>query len=122
MPEGLTARDRILVRSGNRREFVAIADIVLVTSMGGNYTQIYKTDESWIDARCTMKQWEKMLPPGQFARVHRATIVNLEQVHTVAKQFSGGYELRVRHLPDPVAVSRRSAQNLGNLLGQCLTA
>jgi two-component system LytT family response regulator len=118
VPTRVALDDRILVRSGSRREFVAVCDVVVVTSMGGNYTQICKSDGSWLDVRRTMKQWEAMLPPAQFVRVHRATIVNLDHVQGVARHPGGRVQLRVGHLSDPVEVSRRSAPNLGELLGQ----
>ena len=54
----------------------------------GDYMCIYTTDNSLI-LRETMKDLEKRLDPRTFQRVHRSTIVNLDQVRQVKPHTNG---------------------------------
>jgi two-component system LytT family response regulator len=102
--------DRILIKSGARREFIAPGEMVAVVSMGGNYTQVCRIGGAWFDVRRTLKDWETILPREAFVRVHRATMVNLQHIERVARHPSGNLHLQVKHIQDPIIVSRRHAQ------------
>ena len=54
----------------------------------GDYMCIYTADNSFI-LRETMKDLEKRLDPRTFQRVHRSTIVNLDQVRQVKPHTNG---------------------------------
>jgi two-component system LytT family response regulator len=54
----------------------------------GDYMCIYTADNSLI-LRETMKDLEKRLDPRTFQRVHRSTIVNLDQVRQVKPHTNG---------------------------------
>jgi two-component system LytT family response regulator len=118
LPSRVKLDDRILVRSGGRRELIAVDQVVAVTSMGGNYTQLCKTDGSWLDVRRTIKEWEAVLPENPFVRIHRAAIVNVRQVERLDRQASGGIHLRVKNIPQPIMVSRRNAHRIEEVLAQ----
>jgi len=104
--------DRILIKSGSSREFVKVDDLVAVTSLGGNYTQVCKAGGCWLDVRRTLKEWETILPKTSFVRIHRATMVNLLHIARLARHPGGRIQLRINHIPDPVIVSRRHAHRL----------
>ncbi|MBN1611853.1 MAG: response regulator transcription factor [Polyangiaceae bacterium] len=108
----VTWNDRILVRTGARREFIPVARVVAVTSLGGNYTRVGTLDGCWHDVRRTIKEWEAILPQPHFVRVHRATIVNVDHVERATKQLGGGLHLKLRRLEEPIVVSRRQARSL----------
>ncbi len=54
----------------------------------GDYMCIYTTDQTLI-LRETMKDLEKRLDPRRFQRVHRSTIVNLDNVRSVKPHTNG---------------------------------
>ena len=54
----------------------------------GDYMCIYTGDNTLI-LRETMKDLEKRLDPRRFQRVHRSTIVNLDQVRQVKPHTNG---------------------------------
>ena len=58
----------------------------------GDYMCIYTGDNSLI-LRETMKDLERRLDPRVFQRVHRSTIVNLDQVHQVKPHTNGEFFL-----------------------------
>jgi two-component system, LytTR family, response regulator len=115
-PSQVKLDDRMLIKSGSHREFIAVDHVVAVTSMGGNYTQLCKTDGSWLDVRRTIKEWEDILPEIPFVRVHRAAIVNIHHVEELDRQASGGLRLRIKYISSPLTVSRRQAHRIEELL------
>jgi two-component system LytT family response regulator len=108
-PLPVTCDDRLLIRHGGKREFIPVANVVVVTSLGGNYSQVCRVDGAWFDVRRTIKDWETILPQDHFVRVHRSTIVNLDHVEHATRKLGGGFRLKIRQLADPILVSRRQA-------------
>lgn len=51
-----------------------------------NYTRLVMTDRS-VMVLITLKQWEKLLPPDLFCRVHRGYIVAIERVIAFDNKF-----------------------------------
>ena len=66
---------------------VEVASIERIDA-AGDYMCIYTADNSLI-LRETMKDLEKRLDPRTFQRVHRSTIVNLDQVRQVKPHTNG---------------------------------
>jgi DNA-binding LytR/AlgR family response regulator len=68
--------------------------------------------------RYTLKELEERLAAHNFARVHKAFLVNLESVGEVVPWFSGGYLIRMK---DPavteIPMSRRYAASVKKLTG-----
>ncbi|MEP6491177.1 MAG: LytTR family DNA-binding domain-containing protein [bacterium] len=87
---GSTAVDpieRLPIRSDGCVSFVKVSDVDYFES-AANYvnvhvgTQIYR-------ARERMRELETRLDPKRFARIHRATIVNIDRIREVQPWFSG---------------------------------
>jgi len=51
-----------------------------------NYTRLVLTDRSAM-VLITLKQWEKILPPELFCRVHRGYIVSIERILSFDNKF-----------------------------------
>ena len=51
-----------------------------------NYTRLVMTDRSAM-VLITLKQWESILPPELFCRVHRGYIVSIERVLSFDNKF-----------------------------------
>ena len=102
-----SADDRILLRSDAGGRFISVASIVGVGA-AGSYTHVQIEDGSTQLVHRTMDEWESQLPAAIFRRVHRSSIVNLDQVVRMDRLLTGGYRLTMRAGP-PIAVSRRRA-------------
>ena len=79
--------ERIVVKSGQKIHVIPLADISYFQSYG-DYVQII-TDKGTFLKEQTMKYFETHLPSGQFVRIHRSYIVNVEtisQIEQYAKQ------------------------------------
>ena len=51
-----------------------------------NYTRLVLTDRSAM-VLITLKQWEKILPPDLFCRVHRGYIVSIDRILSFDNKF-----------------------------------
>lgn len=104
----LRSDDRVLLKLGAGSErFVAVADIRLVTS-NENYSEVTVGPHGErLFVRRTMKTWEASLPPAQFVRVHRQTIVNVAYVRAIERVSEATSHLRVDGIAEPVVGSYR---------------
>ena len=60
-----------------------------------------------------LREWEQRLPEKHFLRIHRQTIVNLEEIEEIETWFNRTFQLRLKKFPAaPLAVSRRYAVKL----------
>ena len=73
--------ERIAVKSGAKIHVVMIPEILYLQA-DGDYVQIHTTNGKYLKEQ-TMKYFEQHLPAGQFVRVHRSTIVNVEMISRI---------------------------------------
>lgn len=105
-PEGAVERraphTRLTVREGDRVRFVSVADLRYVTT-DGNHLVLHLAGGDTARIRHTLTDLESVLDPARFVRIHRTTLVNVDEVREVQPWFSGdwvalmkgGEELRV---------------------------
>lgn len=110
-PAAFTYDDHVFLTLHAGSRFLKIRDVVLVTAEAP-YTLVRARDGSETLVLKSLKEWEKRLPREHFARVHRAAIINLNDVERVERWFNYTYHVYVRGLGDPVPMSRRHAARL----------
>lgn len=81
--------NRLLIRTGGRVFFVRIEEIDWIEAVG-NYARIHVRGAAHLIRR-TMSDLEERLPADRFARIHRATIVNLDRIREMQPAFHGDY-------------------------------
>jgi two-component system LytT family response regulator len=86
--------DRLTVRDGARYRVVATRAIRWVEACG-NYVLLH-TSEGDILHRMTMAQLERVLPEGRFARIHRGTIVNVDEIAEILPTSHGDADVTLR--------------------------
>jgi two-component system LytT family response regulator len=79
--------ERLLVRSAGRVHFVRTAEIEWCEA-AGNYVRLHVGQESHL-FRETMNTLESKLDPRHFVRIHRSTIVNVEQIEQLRSSLGG---------------------------------
>jgi two-component system LytT family response regulator len=79
--------ERIAVRSRGRISFVRFIDVTRLES-AGNYVRLWLGKDSHL-VRETLAQLEARLDPKRFVRIHRSTIVNIEQIRELRPWFGG---------------------------------
>jgi two-component system LytT family response regulator len=85
---------RLVVRDRGRVYFLRVDEIAWIGS-AGNYIRAH-TGRSRHLVRISMKELERRLPAGRFARIHRGLIVNLEQVREIEPHLHGDYRVVLR--------------------------
>ncbi len=87
--EESTGRYEKMINIKDRGQIFRVdVDTIEHIEAAGDYMCIYTGDNSLI-LRETMKDLERRLDPRVFQRVHRSTIVNLDQVHQVKPHTNG---------------------------------
>lgn len=111
----LKLEDVLLLKTARQYLFVRVEQIRYITAEG-EYTEVDAEDGGGLSER-TLSTWEAILPTDRFARVHRATIVNLHAVKTMTSGPGGSHELVLRNDGVTISVSRRYAARLRERLG-----
>lgn len=103
-PAAPRLRDRLLVNDGGRVLFVPVRDIELVQA-AGKHVKIFVNGQCYL-ARQALRDVEARLDGSQFVRVHRSTIINVEQIVELHPLFHGDYEIGLKR-GTRVTLSRR---------------
>ena len=81
--------ERIMVRSGGRILFIRVEEIDWIEAEG-NYLCLHLGKRTHL-LRETMSGIEEKLDPGDFMRIHRSTIVNINRIRALESVFQGEY-------------------------------
>jgi two-component system LytT family response regulator len=104
----LESSDYLFVTSSSAARFIQIKRIQYVLA-AGPYSEIFMDDGSkWMMLR-SVKEWQIRLPQGQFARIHRSTIVNLDFIDRIELLPNYSYRVLLRESKGTLSMSRRSA-------------
>jgi two-component system, LytTR family, response regulator len=112
-PEGadagrLTVEDRLFLNVGNRLRFLRVGGILCIHS-AGDYSEVVTTDGQKGLTPKALKEWEQRLPAQAFCRIHRSTIIQMDQVERVEEWFNYSFRVHLRGLDAPLVISRRYA-------------
>lgn len=87
--------ERIAVDIQGQLRIVPINKIDYITA-SGNYVYLHTGDEKLL-VREQMQNLEEKLPPDQFYRIHRSSIVRLEEIERMIVNPGGDYSVRLRN-------------------------
>lgn len=111
-PEPALPPERLLIKKLGREFLIPTNEIEWVEA-SGNYANLH-INNSIYPMRITMEKLEKLLP-SNFVRIHRSTIVNLEQIQEIQALDTGDYEVTLHnHLK--LTLSRRYRERFKSLL------
>lgn len=100
--------DPLIFPSGIHYRVVRVRQIVCLRAARDSSEAVTADGRTTLVGR-SLKEWEELLPPRHFLRVHRSTIVNVEHVERIEPWFHASFRVKLRGLPEPVEVSRRQA-------------
>jgi two-component system, LytTR family, response regulator len=86
--------ERIVVRNGERFEFVPVEAIDWIES-ADNYVQLHCRVKQYLLGE-TLTNLESRLDPDRFVRIHRRRIVSIPRVVAIHPMFGGTYELELQ--------------------------
>jgi two-component system LytT family response regulator len=104
MPAAPRIRDRLLVNDSGRVLFVPAREIELVQA-AGKHVKIFVNGHCYL-ARQALREVEARLDANHFVRVHRSTIINVEQIVELHPLFHGDCEILLKR-GTRVTLSRR---------------
>lgn len=105
-PRQPVATDSLFVPTTSGSRFIALPDLTVITAEQ-NYTRIDLANGSHYLVHRSMREWEELLPPDTFARIHRRLIINLHRVTGVTHDLIGRPQVYVSGVPNPLRPSRR---------------
>ena len=108
--------ERLVVKSRGRVYFVRVDEIDWIEA-AGHYLVLHVAREEHL-LRETIKAIDERLDPGQFVRIHRSIIVNIDRVKQLAPTFHGEYEIELRD-GTRLASGRGYSARLRLLIGDC---
>jgi len=85
--------ERLVIKSGGRIFFVGVAEIDWIEA-ADNYVRLHAGPDAHL-LRETMNSLEKRLDPGQFLRIHRSRMVNIQRIKELQPLFRGEYDVRL---------------------------
>ena len=103
-PGATRLRDRLLVNDGGRVLFVPAREVEMVQA-AGKHVKIFVNGHCYL-ARQALREVESRLDNNHFVRVHRSTIINVEQITELHPLFHGDYEIVLKR-GTRVTLSRR---------------
>lgn len=112
----LTYEDAIFVSIDQAPRFVKLSSLVCIHAEG-DYTRLIGTTGPIGMVLKTMKDWEALLPERQFCRIQRSIIINCEHVLRFAPWFNSTYQVYLKHLEEPLTMSRRFARRFRERFG-----
>lgn len=101
----LSYENLILMNINEELRFIKVKEINMISAKG-NYATISLDDGNEITAYGLIKLWEDKLPSEHFIRIHRSSIVNLNNVIKIEK---GNYDtglLYLKGVSEPLEISR----------------
>jgi two-component system, LytTR family, response regulator len=81
--------ERLVIRSDGRAIIVPVAEVNWIEARG-DYLRVHAGSTCHL-LRGTMKELEGQLDPAAFVRIHRSTIVRLQQIKELQPHFRGDY-------------------------------
>lgn len=105
--------DRVFLEQAGRSVFLKVSQIAYIVA-AGDYSEVYTGDGRKFMVEKSLREWEARLPEKHFLRVHRQTIVNLEEIEHLEPWFNRTFQVRLKGAGKTLAVSRRYAVKLKN--------
>lgn len=109
----------LLLKSGGRLLFRKMSELKWVQAER-DYLNVH-LDSSTYFIRDTMKNFQQRLDKASFIRIHRSTIVNVNQISELRPMLGGDYSV-VLHDKTELTLSRRYRSALDNLLRRKLVS
>ena len=107
----LTENDRLFVNVNNKPQIIRVGDILCIKA-NGEYSTVILSSGTKLLLRKLMKQWEDQLPESIFLRIHRSTIVNINQIEKIEKWYNRSYIIFLKNSEEKFTISQRYARKI----------
>jgi len=108
--------DRLFLEMGENSRFLQISEISHV-SASGDYSELSMISGKKTLIEKPLKEWEERLPEKHFIRIHRSTIINLNEIESIETLNNRTMEVSLKNVTRFFSVSRRYAAKLKEKFG-----
>jgi DNA-binding LytR/AlgR family response regulator len=98
--------DHILIKIGTNLKLVEFSKIVCISALK-EYSKVITDEGCKIVVRKSIRNWVETLPPKDFLRIHRATIVNMLFLDKIEKAGFRSYNVYLKNIATPFPISQR---------------
>jgi two-component system, LytTR family, response regulator len=113
LSDNRTQEDKIAISTSEGIEFIPIKNIIHIESRS-NYSKIFLTDNKSITVTKILKDFEEMLLPYNFYRIHNSHLINLNYIQKYVRSQGGHVQLQDGTLID---ISRRKKEEFLKMIG-----
>ncbi|MDQ6901777.1 MAG: LytTR family DNA-binding domain-containing protein [Bacteroidota bacterium] len=113
LSDNRSQEDKIAISTSEGIEFIPIKNIIHVESKS-NYSKIYLGDNKTIVVSKILKDFEEMLLPYNFYRIHNSHLINLNYIQKYVRSQGGQVMLQDGTLID---ISRRKKEEFLKMIG-----
>src|SRR5664279_2435356 len=113
LSDNRSQEDKIAISTSEGIEFIPIKNIVHIESKS-NYSKIFLTNNKSIMVTKILKDFEEMLVPYNFYRVHNSHLINLNYIQKYIRSQGGHVQLQDGTLID---ISRRKKEEFLKMIG-----
>lgn len=107
----LSEDEKLFLNTKAKQQFIKVGDILFIKAMG-EYSELHLTSGTEILIRKLMKQWEEQLPGNIFLRIHRSTIINLNQIESIERWFKRSFIISLKGSDEKFIVSQRFSSRI----------
>ncbi len=107
--------ENIFISYHNSTIQIALKKIQCI-SAENQYTKIVLDDHRNYLIRKPLSEWEQILPEKYFIRIHRSTIINLQQISKIEKHPEGAYYVSLKNMQKEFEISRRYIKRIKKIL------
>ena len=108
--------DRLFLEINDRSSFLKISEISHICA-AGDYSDVVMINQKKALIEKPLREWEERLPEKHFARIHRSTIININNIQKIETLFNRTMEVQLRNFAKSFSVSRRFAAKLKEKFG-----
>lgn len=98
--------DNIFLDLKNNPFFLKIKDIKFIEA-NNQYTTLNISNSKKIVLRKSITFWTNSLPKKYFLRIHRSTIINIDQIVKIEKWFNNAFRVYIKDVSEPFTISKR---------------
>ncbi len=101
-------KEHLLITVGNKLRLIRFVDILAVVALK-EYSQIFIREGCKIVVRKSLNNWINILPPNNFLRIHRSTIINTDEIEKINKLNERTYSVQIKNIKESFNFSYRYA-------------
>lgn len=109
--EFVELEENIFVQTGGKFKRIKVAEIVTIKAEN-QYSNLQLSDGSSYLVRHSIAYWEEKLPSGEFERIHRSYVINLNFIENIEKLNNSSLLVSLKNISEPIIASKRYSAKL----------